>query len=74
MKRKLFVAFLAAVFNLSVAITILAHCGSTWITQAPSFGPQLGSNGCTQQDQLTTTLNQFPQPYIGPSVYLVKFF
>jgi hypothetical protein len=55
MKNKLFVAFSAAVFSLAVAITILAHCGSTWITQGPSFGPQLGSNGCTQQNQLVTT-------------------
>ena len=54
-KRNLFMAFSAAVFNLAIAITIFAHCGSTWITQAPSFGPQLGSNGCTRQDQTTTT-------------------
>jgi len=48
-KKKLLIAFAAAIFNILVAIAIVAHCGSTWITQSPTFGPQLGSNGCTQQ-------------------------
>ena len=58
MKKKLLIAFAAAIFNILVAIAIVAHCGSTWITQSPTFGPQLGSNGCTQQDENTTTTSK----------------
>lgn len=55
MKRKLFIALAAAVTTISIAITILAHCGSTWIAHAPTFGPQL-ADGCTASNQnLTTT-------------------
>jgi len=55
MRRKLFVTFSAAVFNLALAIVILAYCGSTWITQPPTFGPPLGFNGCTQDSEVITT-------------------
>ncbi len=58
MKRKLFVAFSAAVFNLALAIAILAYCGSTWITQPPTFGPPLGFNGCTAGNELVTTTSK----------------
>jgi hypothetical protein len=55
MKRKLIVVFSAAVFCIGVVISIAAHCGSTWIAQAPTFGPQLGPNGCTANSNPTTT-------------------
>lgn len=59
MKRKLFVAFAAAGFNLALSIAILAaYCGSTWITQPPTFGPALGSNGCTAGNELVTTTSK----------------
>ena len=37
MKQKLVVAFSAAVVIVGVAIGIAAHCGSTWVTQAPTL-------------------------------------
>jgi len=44
MIRKLFVALSAAVFTMAVVITILGHCGSTWVALPPTFGPALTSN------------------------------
>lgn len=55
MKRKLFVASSAAVFVIAAAITILAHCGSTWIVQDPTFGPPLTRSDCTTGGPRTTT-------------------
>lgn len=55
MKQKLIVAFATAVLIIGVAISIAAHCGSTWVVQAPSFGPALGPNGCTADSNPTTT-------------------
>lgn len=55
MKRKLIVAFSATFLLIGVAIGIAASCGSTWVTQAPTFGPPLGSNGCTAGSNPTTT-------------------
>lgn len=55
MIRKVLVALSATAFELVVAISILAHCGSTWVTQAPTFGPQLSANGCTASTNPTTT-------------------
>lgn len=55
MTQKLFVALSAIVFILSVGISIFAHCGSTWIVQEPTFGPPLGSDGCTLPGQAETT-------------------
>ena len=55
MKRKLIIAFSATVFTIGVAIGIAAHCGSTWVTQSPTFGPTLGPNGCTANSNPTTT-------------------
>src|SRR5215213_8462079 len=52
---KLSVAFLVAVFIIGVTISIAAHCGSTWVTQAPTFGPTLGPNGCTADSNPSTT-------------------
>jgi len=52
---KLIVAFSVAVFIIGVTISIAAHCGSTWVTQAPTFGPTLGPNGCTADSNPTTT-------------------
>ena|GEM_PF-5725130 len=47
MKRKLAVACATFLFCLAVAISIIANCGSTWVAQAPTFGPALGTNNCT---------------------------
>jgi hypothetical protein len=55
MIRKLFVALTAAAIKISIAITIMAHCGSTWVVQDPSFGPPLGSDGCIAGSNPTTT-------------------
>ena len=55
MKHKLFVAFSATVFSIAVVISIAAHCGSTWVFQAPTFGPTLDPNGCTAGSNPTTT-------------------
>ncbi len=55
MKRKLAIAFGTFFLSIAVAITILAGCGSTWVTQAPTFGPTLGPNGCTADSNPTRT-------------------
>lgn len=55
MKRKIFVALSAASFMIAVAISILAHCGSTWVAQEPTFGPQLTRSNCTTGASHTTT-------------------
>jgi hypothetical protein len=47
MIRKLFVALSAAVFTIAVVITILGHCGSTWVALPPTFGPTLTRSDCT---------------------------
>lgn len=41
MTRALFVALAAVVVVIAAAISILAHCGSTWVAQDPTFGPDL---------------------------------
>ena len=38
-----------------LTVFVLAHCGSTWVTQEPTFGPQLGTNGCTVNSNPTVT-------------------
>lgn len=55
MKQKFIVALATSIFILGIAISIAAHCGSTWVTQAPSFGPTLAPNGCTADSNPTTT-------------------
>jgi hypothetical protein len=55
MSQKLFVVFSAAVVIIGLTISIAAHCGSTWVEQAPTFGPTLGPNGCTADSNPTTT-------------------
>ena len=55
MIRKIFVALSAAAFEFVVAISILAHCGSTWVTHAPTFGPQLTRADCTTGGARTIT-------------------
>ena len=55
MKQKLIIAFSTTVFMIVLAISIDAHCGSTWVTQAPTFGPTLGFNNCTVNSNPTTT-------------------
>ena len=68
MKHKLFVALSAAVFNLAVAITIRAHCGSTWITKAPSLDRNLVQMVVPDEIKPPPRLpNQFLQQYISRS-------
>ncbi len=55
MNRKLIFALSATAFIIGIAISIAAHCGSTWVFQAPSFGPALGTNGCTVNTNPTPT-------------------
>ena len=55
MKQKLIIAISATVLVTGIAVSIAAHCGSTWIAQAPTFGPTLGPNGCTAGTNPTTT-------------------
>jgi hypothetical protein len=55
MKRNILVALSAAVFTIAIAITILGHCGSTWVAQEPTFGPQLTRSNCTTGGSHTTT-------------------
>lgn len=38
------ISLLTVSFSFSLTVFVLAHCGSTWVTQAPTFGPQLGFN------------------------------
>jgi hypothetical protein len=55
MKRKLLVAVSAAVFIIAIAITILGHCGSTWVALDPTFEPNLTRSNCTTGGARTTT-------------------
>ena len=55
MIRKLFVALSAAIFTIAVGITILGHCGSTWVALDPTFGPTLTRSNCTTGDVTVRT-------------------
>jgi len=55
MTRKLATAFATLVLSIVVAITIVAHCGDTWESADPNFGPTLGPNGCTASSNPTVT-------------------
>lgn len=58
MKRKLFVALVVTIVIASITVTVVASCGSTWITTNTTFGPQLGSNNCTKQGEIVTTTSK----------------
>lgn len=53
--RILIISLLTVSFSFSITVIVLAHCGSTWTTQAPTFGPTLGTNGCTVNSNPTVT-------------------
>jgi hypothetical protein len=53
--KLLIISLLTASLSFSLTVVTLAHCGSTWVTQAPAFGPNLGANGCTAGSNPTTT-------------------
>src|SRR5205085_9170884 len=55
MKRKLVTTVATFVLSIALAISIVAGCGSTWTTQAPTFGPTLGPNSCTAASNPTVT-------------------
>lgn len=46
MTNKLLLMLLATIVTIAASITIIAHCGSTWVAQAPTFGPPLGEANC----------------------------
>src|SRR5688572_560684 len=53
---KIFIICLLTVsFSLSLTVIVLAHCGSTWVEQPPTFGPTLGPNACTASSNPTVT-------------------
>ena len=49
------ISLLIVCFSFSLTVIVLAHCGSTWVTQAPTFGPPLGTNDCTVNSNPTVT-------------------
>lgn len=51
----LIISLLTVAFSFTLTVVVLAHCGSTWVTQAPTFGPTLGPNGCTAGSNPTVT-------------------
>lgn len=53
--RIFIISLLTVSFSFSLTVIVLAHCGSTWVTQAPTFGPTLGPNGCTSSSNPTVT-------------------
>ena len=55
MKQKSIIALLATVFIIGVRISIAAHCGSTWVVQPPTFGPDLSPTGCVVGSNPTIT-------------------
>lgn len=74
MIRKLFVALSAAVLTIAVVITILGHCGSTWVALAPTFGPQLTRSDCTTGGGSTRTTKSVETTIhwtVGPPLRIV---
>lgn len=53
--KLLTISLLALSLSFSITVVTLAHCGSTWITEPPTFGPVLGSTGCIVGSNPTTT-------------------
>ena len=53
--KVLIISLLTVSFSFSLTVLVFAHCGSTWETQAPTFGPTLGVNGCTVNSNPTVT-------------------
>lgn len=49
------ISLLIVCLSFSLTVFVLAHCGSTWVTQAPTFGPPLGFNNCTVNSNPTVT-------------------
>lgn len=74
MKRKLVIACSTLLMNIFITISIAASCGSTWVTQAPTFGPTLGPNGCTASTNPTVTTKSVATTIywtVGPPVSVV---
>jgi len=49
------ISLLTVSLSFSLSVVVLAHCGDTWVAQAPTFAPTLGDNGCTAASNPTTT-------------------
>lgn len=57
--------------SFSITVVTLAHCGSTWVTEAPTFGPSLGNTGCIAGSNPTTTSKSVVTHIhftVGPSI------
>ena len=63
--KVLIISLLTVSFSFSLTVFVLAHCGSTWMTQPPAFGPALGTNDCTVNSNPTVTVSLFKRPYFG---------
>jgi hypothetical protein len=50
-----FIFLLTLLLSFSLTVFVLAHCGSTWEVQSPTFGPTLGNTGCIADSNPTTT-------------------
>lgn len=44
--KLLIISLLTVSFSFFLTTFVLAHCGSTWVAQPPTFGPEIASNGC----------------------------
>lgn len=53
--KLLTISLLTLSLSFSVTVVTLAHCGSTWITEPPIFGPALTNSGCIASSNPTTT-------------------
>lgn len=74
MIRKLLVALSAAVFTIGVVITVLGHCGSTWVVAPPTFGPTLTRSDCTTGGASTRTSKSVATTIhwtVGPALPIV---
>ena len=49
------ISLLTVSLSFFLTVFVLAHCGSTWTTQAPTFGPSMPSNACTANSNPTVT-------------------
>lgn len=69
--KLLAISLLTISLSFSITVVTLAHCGSTWITEPPTFGPTLGSTGCIIGSNPTTTSKSVMTHIhfaVGPSI------
>jgi hypothetical protein len=69
--KLLVISLLAISLSCSLTLVVLAHCGSTWVTESPTFGPSLGPTGCVAGSNPTTTSKSVVTHVhftVGPSI------